>query len=159
MRLLIVVLVGSHVAIAQPVLFATDTYAAIEQNAGDESEVLDGESHAQEHADRDEEDAVEDVPERRGLGLNLLATSLGDLPAHIPSRLETPLDLGSISISEPTLRIFNSSFPFNAMLSECSSFSKLSKFMPNHIFSYIYRYMFLTIMNCNRMTNQFWINH
>ncbi len=37
---LIVVLVGSHVALAQPILFATDVYAAIEENAGDDSEVL-----------------------------------------------------------------------------------------------------------------------
>ncbi len=40
---LMVVLVGSHIAIARPVLFATDLYAAIEQNAGDESEVLSAE--------------------------------------------------------------------------------------------------------------------
>ncbi len=37
---LVVVLVGSHVAVAQPVFIATDVYAAIEENAGDESEVL-----------------------------------------------------------------------------------------------------------------------
>ena len=37
---LAVVIVGSHVAIARPVMFATDVYAAIEDNAGDESEVL-----------------------------------------------------------------------------------------------------------------------
>ena len=37
---LVVVLVGSHVAIAQPVMFANDVYAAIEANAGDDSEVL-----------------------------------------------------------------------------------------------------------------------
>ncbi len=38
-----VVIVGSHVAIARPVMFATDVYAAIEENAGDESEVLSAE--------------------------------------------------------------------------------------------------------------------
>jgi LCP family protein required for cell wall assembly len=37
---LVVVLVGSHVAIAQPVMFANDVYAAIEANAGDDSAVL-----------------------------------------------------------------------------------------------------------------------
>jgi LCP family protein required for cell wall assembly len=37
---LIVVLVGSHVAVAQPVFIATDVYNAITDNAGDESEVL-----------------------------------------------------------------------------------------------------------------------
>ena len=35
-----VVLVGSHVAVAQPVLFATDVYNAITENAGDDTEVL-----------------------------------------------------------------------------------------------------------------------
>ena len=40
---LAVVIVGSHVAIARPVMFATDVYAAIEKNAGDESEVLSAE--------------------------------------------------------------------------------------------------------------------
>ena len=38
---LIVVVVGSHIAVAQPVFFATDLYADIEANAGDETEVLD----------------------------------------------------------------------------------------------------------------------
>lgn len=37
---LVVVLVGSHIAIARPVMFATDLYAQIEANAGDESEVI-----------------------------------------------------------------------------------------------------------------------
>jgi LCP family protein required for cell wall assembly len=37
---LIVVLVGSHVAVAQPVFFATDTINEIAGNAGDDSEVL-----------------------------------------------------------------------------------------------------------------------
>ena len=37
---LVVVLVGSHVAVAQPVFFATDTINEITGNAGDESEVL-----------------------------------------------------------------------------------------------------------------------
>ena len=36
-----VVLVGSHVAIARPVMYANDLYAQIEANAGDESEVID----------------------------------------------------------------------------------------------------------------------
>ncbi len=40
---LVVVLVGSHIAIARPVMFATDLYAAIEDNSGDESEVLSAE--------------------------------------------------------------------------------------------------------------------
>jgi polyisoprenyl-teichoic acid--peptidoglycan teichoic acid transferase len=40
---LVVVLIGSHIAIARPVMFATDVYAAIEDNAGDESEVLSAE--------------------------------------------------------------------------------------------------------------------
>jgi LCP family protein required for cell wall assembly len=42
-----VVIVGSHVAIARPVMFATDVYAAIEENAGDESEVLSAEELVQ----------------------------------------------------------------------------------------------------------------
>lgn len=37
---LIVVLMGSHVVLAQPVLYATDTYADIVDNAGDDSEIL-----------------------------------------------------------------------------------------------------------------------
>jgi LCP family protein required for cell wall assembly len=37
---LIVVVVGSHIAAAQPVFFATDLYHAIEDNAGDETEIL-----------------------------------------------------------------------------------------------------------------------
>ena len=40
---LVVVLVGSHIAVARPVLYATDLYAAIERNAGDDSEVLSAE--------------------------------------------------------------------------------------------------------------------
>ncbi|MEX1295558.1 MAG: hypothetical protein AB1Z67_05230, partial [Candidatus Limnocylindrales bacterium] len=35
-----IVLVGSHVAIARPVLYANDLYAQLEENAGDESEVI-----------------------------------------------------------------------------------------------------------------------
>ncbi len=37
---LIVVLLGSHIVVAQPVFFATDLYAGITENAGDSSEVL-----------------------------------------------------------------------------------------------------------------------
>ena len=35
-----VVIVGSHVAIARPVMYANDLYASLEDNAGDESEVI-----------------------------------------------------------------------------------------------------------------------
>lgn len=37
---LLVVLVGSHVVVARPIFYATDLYADIEGNAGDDSEVL-----------------------------------------------------------------------------------------------------------------------
>jgi hypothetical protein len=43
----IVVLVGSHVAVAQPVFLATGVYASIVENAGDESEVLTAEELAE----------------------------------------------------------------------------------------------------------------
>jgi LCP family protein required for cell wall assembly len=44
---IIVVLVGSHVAVAQPVFLATGVYEAIVENAGDESEVLTSEELAE----------------------------------------------------------------------------------------------------------------
>ena len=34
------------------------------------------------------------------------------------------------------------------MSSKYTSCYELTKFMPNHIFSYVYRYMFSSIMNC-----------
>ena len=40
---LVVVLVGSHIAVAQPIFFATDVYAAITGNAGDNTAVISGE--------------------------------------------------------------------------------------------------------------------
>jgi LCP family protein required for cell wall assembly len=43
---LIVVLVGSHVVVAQPIFFATDLYDEIARNAGDESEVISAEELA-----------------------------------------------------------------------------------------------------------------
>jgi LCP family protein required for cell wall assembly len=48
---LVVVLVGSHVVVARPIFFATDLYADISENAGDESEVI----SAEELAARDED--------------------------------------------------------------------------------------------------------
>ena len=48
---LVVVLVGSHVVVARPIFFATDLYADMSENAGDESEVI----SAEELAARDED--------------------------------------------------------------------------------------------------------
>ena len=36
----VVVLVVSHIAIARPVMYATDLYATLVDNAGDESEII-----------------------------------------------------------------------------------------------------------------------
>ena len=43
---LLVVLVGSHVVVARPIFFATDLYADVSENAGDETEVLSAEELA-----------------------------------------------------------------------------------------------------------------
>ena len=61
---LMVVLVGSHVAVAQPVLFATDVYDAITENAGDDTEVLTPDELVEQGGDDFEliVDELEEVP-------------------------------------------------------------------------------------------------
>jgi hypothetical protein len=62
-------------------------------------------------------------PGEYDLRLNLGTTQLGLPPDQTPVTLETPLDVGPLTISDPTLRIFNNSFPFTGAAQASAGYS------------------------------------
>jgi LCP family protein required for cell wall assembly len=89
---LLVVLVGSHVVVARPIFFATDLYADISKNAGDETEVI----SAEDLAERDDdfvlitEEQFEATPSPDGSGASAAPGEATQQPTAEPTAAPTP---------------------------------------------------------------------